>query len=474
MSWLLCMPELYFLLMAGTFFTVSMTARPDPSRDHRLALAFSAAGLMVTAAVLRVEGSLFDGLLRVDFFSQAFKLLIAAGVFLVICLCAELKSIREKRHSDFYLLLSLSTLAMMVLVSSTELITTYLALELTSYSLYVLVALRKGFSVHVEGAIKYFIVGAVTSAVMLLGLALLMGATGTTHIQEIRTFFAASQTGPGPMAFAGLLLTLSGFFFKLALFPFHVWAPDVYAASSNQVTAYIATATKAAAVAVLTRYASLGAESVSLVQVLSVLAIASMTFGNLVAIVQKDMKRLLAYSAIAHAGYVLLGVLSMTENGYAGALFYALAYLAMTFICFMVVVKVASAGNDLEIAGLAGLHRRSPLLAMCLMLGVFSLGGIPPTIGFTGKFFVFTAAMEKGHFYLVLVGMVNVVVSLYYYALVVKTAYLPEPKEGGESILLSPALRVLAIVMIVFIVGGGVFPGPLYNLAREAARALGG
>jgi NADH-quinone oxidoreductase subunit N len=276
------------------------------------------------------------------------------------------------------------------------------------------------------------------------------------------------------MAFTGLLLTLSGFFFKLALFPFHLWAPDVYAASSNQITAYIATATKAAAVAVLARYASLGAESLSLVHVLSALAIASMTFGNLVAIVQKDMKRLLAYSAIAHAGYILLGILSMTENGYAGAIFYALAYLTMTFICFMVIVKVASAGNDLEIAGLAGLHRRSPLLAMCLMLGFFSLGGIPPTIGFTGKFLVFTAAMEKGHFYLVLAGMINVVISLYYYALVVKTAYLLDPEGEGQSIALSPVLRLLAIVMIVIIVGGGVFPGPLYDLAREAARAMGG
>ena len=183
-----------------------------------------------------------------------------------------------------------------------------------------------------------------------------------------------------PLAFLGLIFTLSGFFFKLALFPFHVWAPGVYQGAANQVTAFIATASKVAAIAILLRLVSLsGGGSRPLVHILAVLAIASMTLGNLAAIVQKDLKRLLGYSAIAQAGYVLIGILSFNESGYAAAIFYALAYLVMNFICFLVVVKVAPDGSDLQIAQLAGLHRRSPMLAMALMLGVFSLGDPPPS-----------------------------------------------------------------------------------------------
>jgi NADH-quinone oxidoreductase subunit N len=322
-----------------------------------------------------------------------------------------------------------------------------------------------------EASIKYFLLGAATSAAMLFGLASLYSATHTTYVAELVRL--VPQVIGSPMGFIGLLLTLCGFFFKLALFPFHVWAPSVYQGAANQVTAYIGTATKVAAIAILIRIVSLSAgKSADLIHILAALAIGSMTLGNLVAIVQKDLKRLLAYSAIAHAGYVLIGILSMSENGYAGAIFYALAYLAMNFTCFLVVAKVAHDGSDLKVVQLAGLHRRSPLLAMALMVGVFSLGGIPPTIGFTGKFLVFVAAVQKGYFYLVFIGMINVVVSLYYYALVVKAAYLLEPAEASAPIRLSVPTRLLAVMMVIVIVVGGMFPAHLYSLARAAAHAL--
>lgn len=359
---------------------------------------------------------------------------------------------------------------MMMLVSSVELLTITIALELVSYSLYLLVPLRKGYGVHVEAGIKYFLIGASTSAVMLFGLALLYGAVRTTYLAEL--FKVLPRMMGSPMVFVGLLFTLCGFFFKLALFPFHVWAPGVYQGAANQVTAFIATASKVAAIAILLRLVALGGSSLSLAHILTVLAIASMTLGNLVAIVQKDLKRLLGYSAIAHAGYVLIGILSLNESGYAGAIFYALAYLAMNFLCFLVVIKVASDGKDLQITQLAGLHRRSPLLAMALMLGFFSLGGIPPTIGFTGKFLVFLAAMERGYFYLVVIGMVNVVVSLYYYALVIKAAFFLEPEEELPRIPLSRATGLLTLVMVIVVVGGGIFPDYFYALARAAARLL--
>ena len=196
------------------------------------------------------------------------------------------------------------------------------------------------------------------------------------------------------------------------------------------------------------------------------------TLGNLVALVQKDMKRLLAYSSISHAGYVLIGILSMSHSGYASAIFYATAYLIMNLCCFLVVVKVAHDGGDLKIAQLAGLHRRSPILAMALMLAVFGLAGIPPTIGFTGKFLVFAAAMEKGYVSLVIIAMVNATISLYYYILVVKAAYLLEPDEEQPRLQVSVPTKVLTVALVTAMVVFGVFPHHLLEVARAAAKML--
>jgi NADH-quinone oxidoreductase subunit N len=469
MKWLILGPEIYFLAVAAVFLVLSM-ARHNSRRDFSMALFLAGLGVAVTLAGTRLEGPLFHGAYRADLFSQVFKGLVSIGFFLVVCLCSDLNGIREEQHSEFYLLLATSTLGMMLLVSSVELLTLYVALELTSYSLYALVPLRRGGVQQMEAAIKYFLCGIATSALMLFGLALLFGATQTTSLAEL------SLKLPGllntPMAFIGLLLTLCGFFFKLALFPFHVWAPSVYQGAANQVTAFVATATKVTAMAMIARLVSMSDGNTSLAHVLIALAILSMTYGNLVALIQKDFKRLLAYSAIAHAGYALIGILSMNPTGTAAAIFYAMAYLAMTSTCFWVIVKVASDGRDLAIGELAGLHHRSPLLAMALLVGVFSLGGIPPTIGFTGKFLVFAAAMERGYFLLVLIAMINVVLSLYYYIQVVRAAFLLEPEEPLPRIHLSAPATLLTVVMVVVIIVGGIFPRYLFQLAKAAIQSL--
>ena len=469
MKWLILGPEIYFLAVTTVFLILSMT-RPNGRRDFSVALLLAGLGVVVTFAAIRLEGSLIYGAYRVDLFSQVFKGLLSLGFFLVVCLCWNLDGIHEKRHPEFYLLLATCTLGMMLLVSSQELLTLYVAMELTSYSLYALVPLRSGGGQPMEAGIKYFLAGIATSALMLFGLASLFGATQTTYLGELALKL------PGlldtPMAFIGLLLTLCGFFFKLALFPFHVWAPSVYQGAANQVTAFVATATKVTAMAMLIRLVSMSDGNTSLAHVLIALAIVSMTYGNLVALVQKDFKRLMAYSAIAQAGYALIGILSMNPTGYAAAVFYAMAYFTMTFTCFWVAVKVASGGRDVAIVQLAGLHHRSPILALALMAGVFSLGGIPPTIGFTGKFLLFNAAMERGYFLLVLIAMINVVVSLYFYIQVVRAAYLLEPDEKLPALHLSAPATTLTAVMIVVIVVGGIFPRYLFQLAEAAVKAL--
>ena len=471
MKWMLFGPELSCLLAALWFLIQSILAGPNPRRAHRSALALAALGAGVCLAAVKSEGLLFSNGYRLDLFSQVFKVLLSLGLLLIVCICGKLGGIKERNHDDFYFLLFVCTLALMMLVSGDHLLIITLALELSSYSLYILVALRTDKDAGLEAGIKYFLVGIFASAVMLFGLALLYSATQATYLSEFVQVLPGTMDRPEILI--GLLLTMSGFFFKLGVFPFHFWVADVYQGAANQVSAYIATASKVAAIAILLRVvAASGSGSVYLVQVLVVLSVISMTLGNLAAITQGDLKRLLGYSTIAHAGYVLIGILSMSRAGYAGAVFYAVALLVMKFSAFLVLVQVADDGRNLRIEQLAGLHRRSPLLALGLMVALFSLAGIPPTIGFTGKFLVFVAAMEKGYFTLVLIGMINVVISLYYYLLVIKAAYLLEPQAELPELRVPAAVKLLSGVLIGVTLVAGIFPRYLLELADSAARVL--
>ena len=473
MKWMIFSPEIYYLLVSLWFLLLSMMPRAKARHNYFSALFLAAAGVVLCLIMVNSDGSLFLNAYQVSLFSQVFKVLLSLGLFLVICLCPNLSGIKEKHHPEFYLLLFVGTLAMMMLVSSVHLLAIYISLELSSYSLYILVAFRREKDIGIEAAIKFFLIGISTSAVMLFGLALLYGTTQATYLNDM--IQVLPDVIDNPAVIIGLLLTLSGFFFKLAVFPFHFWAPDVYQGSANQVTAYIATVSKVAAIALLIRMVALtdtGAAGNYLVQILAILSVVSMTVGNLAAIVQKDIKRLLAYSTVAHAGYVLIGILSMNQAGYSGVIFYALALLLMKFTAFLVVVKIADDGRNLQLDQLAGLHQRAPLLAMALMVSIFSLAGIPPTIGFTGKLLVFLAAMKQGYFSLVLIAMINVVISLYYYLLVLKAAYLLKPKEDLSELRLSLPVKVLSVGLIVAMVVVGIFPTYVLELARTAARFL--
>jgi NADH-quinone oxidoreductase subunit N len=358
---------------------------------------------------------------------------------------------------------------MMMLTSSVELLTIYVSLELSSYSLYILVPLRRGDGIDVEAGIKYLFIGAVSSGFMLFGLSYIFGAAHSTYLADIMK--AMPHLLHSPIGLVGLILAMAGFFFKLSVFPFHFWAPDVYQGGANQVVAFIATASKAVAVALILRMAALGVGlGYSFAQVIMVLSIISMTLGNLVAIIQRDFKRMLAYSSIAHAGYVLMGVVGLQEAGFASAVYYALAYLIMNFTVFMVISEVASDGRDLKIAELAGLWRRSPLLSMSLILGIFALAGVPPSIGFTGKLFLFTSAMNSGYFWLVLIGAVNGTLSLYYYLKVVYAAYFME--SDLPVIQLSLSTRLLNYALCATILVFGVAPNSIIELARAAVKTV--
>lgn len=467
------LPEMTYLAMALVLFFVSLDHRRGRRLAWPVALILALIGLLVTLASLRWESWLFFKAYKVDAFSQVFKAFLALGFVLVVGICRKLEGVESRYLPEFFIFLTTCTIGMMLMVSGMELMTIYLALELSSFSLYILVPLRSGDNIDVEAGVKYLFIGMTASCVMLFGMSYVYGATQSTYVADIWLKLPLIIHQPG--AVVGLLLLLSGFFFKLAVVPFHFWAPDVYQGAANQVTTYIATASKVAAVALIIRLTSLtSGTSVYLMQGLTVLSVASMTLGNLVAIVQKDLKRMLAYSAISHAGYIMIGVLSMSELGYSSAIFYSFAYMLMNFSAFLVVLIVADRGEDLSIADLAGLHRRSPLLALTLMMALFSLAGIPPTAGFTGKFLVFASAVQNDQFWLALVGMINATISLYYYLMVVRAAYLLESEPPLPVLTLSPALRIVSSALIVAMVYVGVCPQPLLSLAKTAVRTLVG
>uniref|UniRef100_A0A7C3UY93 NADH-quinone oxidoreductase subunit N n=1 Tax=Desulfobacca acetoxidans TaxID=60893 RepID=A0A7C3UY93_9BACT len=469
MTMLLFGPELYYLGLAFVIFLMSLRRTPQVRRDYTVTVVLAGVGFLVTLMCLGQQGDLFFKAYRVDLFSQIFKAALSLGLFLVLMISRNPAHIEERFRAEFYLFLTTCTLGMMMLVSSVELLTIYVSLELSSYSLYILVPLRKGDGIDVEAGIKYLFIGAVSSGFMLFGLSYIFGATHSTYLADI--LHNMPQLLQSPIGLVGLLLALAGFFFKLSVFPFHFWAPDVYQGGANQVVTFIATASKAVAVALLLRLAALGVGyGYSFTQVLMVLSIISMTLGNLVAIIQRDFKRMLAYSSIAHAGYVLMGVITLQEAGFTSAVYYALAYLIMNFTVFMVLSEVASDGRDLKIAELAGLWRRSPLLSMSLILGIFALAGVPPSIGFTGKLLLFTSAMNQGFFWLVLIGAVNGTLSLYYYLKVVYAAYFVD--SDLPPIKLSWPTRILNYALCATILVFGVAPDAIIELARAAVKSV--
>lgn len=461
----LFLPELLVLLTALVAFIGSIAG--VSYKTAWAATTLCALGAVVASALmLGAQGEpFFPGMYEVDLFSQLLKLGLTVGLALTLLVSDELPSARKVARLDLPIFLAFGTLGMMMLVSATELLTLYVTLELSAYALYVMAVLHKDQRGASEGGAKYLLFGATASAVTLYGLSFIFGATGTTQLAEL------AHADASPLLILGVVLALAGLFFKLAVLPFHAWAPDTYQAAPHQAATFIGTASKVAAIGVILRVLTLGHEAAELQTLLVVLAVASMTIGNLAALAQTDLKRLLAWSTVAHAGYVLLGLMTLTELGMAAAIFYGLVYLVVAFATFLAVCSVGADGQNPTLASLAGLYRRAPLIGVVLLAGLFGLAGVPPTPGFAGKWFLFSAAMEGGYFWVVLIGAVNATVSLYYYLKVVKAAYQTAP-EGAAPLTVSPSYRLASWAAMALIVFVGFYPGPLWELAQGAARAL--
>lgn len=456
------LPE-WFLVGCFTFYFVLSLSR-GRWKTYLVSVGLALIVFLLTLMTFGENGEFFAGALKVNAFTQTFKAICAFGFFLVFCfLKPEREESEEGYLNELYGFMTLSLLGLMVLVSAEDLLSLFIALELSSYSLYVVLPLRKeGYVESVEGSLKYVFFGAICSALALYGIGYLYALSGTTKL-------SALAVKGGLFSSLGLLLFSIAFFFKLSLFPFHFWAPDVYQGASNSVAAFIASVPKVAILAVLLKVVGLfPQESKGLKDTLWVISALSMTFGNLAALVQKDMKRLMAYSGIAHGGYVALGLLQPGLQAKAAVSFYALVYLLMTLGVFLVLVGICEKGRDVSVDDLSGLYSRSPLFAFTLAVSAFSLIGIPPTGGFMGKLFLFVAAYKSGYKLLVLIALVNTVLSLFYYLNMVRLAYSKEALKPNPPVVLSPLDRAICVVIICLLLLLGIFPSPWMDFLSKA------
>lgn len=452
--------------------------------------AWQAAELAASGAnALTAEGSVILYTLSIDRFALFFNFLILAAAGLVILASNDYVRRMERLQGEFFALLLLSATGMMLLVSASELVTMYIALELTTLPLAALAAfLPNGRSG--EAGMKFLVIGAVSSAVMLYGMALLYGYTGSTRLDEIATVLsagaAAGSAAPfGSMAvLLAIVLLLVGFGFKMSAAPFQMWVPDVYEGAPTPMVAFLSVASKAAAFALALRVFYIGFEALEgdWWMLLAALAALSMTVGNLVAIAQRNIKRLFGYSTVAHAGYILVGVAAVatagaTETfGPSSVLFYLAAYTAANLTAFFAIVCIGNRINSDEIADYAGMLRRSPFLAIALALALVALIGVPPTGIFIGKIYIFAAAVNTGETlmtWLVIVGVLNSVVSAYYYLRIIRVMFL-QPAIRTERVQASwPAHLALGTATLAT-VWLGVAPAPALQAAERAVSALAG
>jgi len=470
------LPEI-LLLALGILVLVLDPFWKDENR--RLNLGWLTAGglfliLAVSLAVARPgeEAALvFGGMLRDDWLGFVFKMFFLFGAAITALFMMDVEGVG--RRAESYLLLLAATLGVNLMASAADLVMLYLAIETTSIPLYILAGFLTGDEKSTESGFKYMLFGALTSAVLLYGFSLIYGFSGETGLYAL----AASFPTLSLLALGIIFLVLVGLSFKVSLFPFHFWAPDVYEGAPTPVAGFLSTASKAAGFAVVLRlfmavFPSLAANwSV----ILAILATLTMTVGNLIALTQKNVKRMLAYSSIAHAGYAMIGVVAFSQLGTASTVFYLIAYILTNLAAFGIVTAFGRVAGSDDMKAYYGLSRRAPTLALMMLVAFLSLAGMPPFGGFVGKVFVFAAAIQQDWIWLAVVGILNSIIGLYYYLTVLKYVYLYRMEGEDEvrhPIPLSRPYVIALTVLSIGIIAVGVIFGPWFGLASGAAASL--
>src|SRR5689334_10691942 len=413
------------------------------------------------------------GLLAVDRFALFFKILFLGAAAITVLISMKYLEIERVSPGEYYFLILCTTLGMMIMASGIDLISIFIGLETMAVSFYILAGFIKPNQRSNEAAVKYFLLGAFSLGILLYGMSLMYGLSGTTNLRAMATAFVGQERDPRLVL--AVILVVAGVGFKIAAVPFHMWAPDVYEGAPTPVTAFLSVGSKAASFAMLLRIFLEGMPSLSADWrvLFEVLSIVTMTVGNVAAVSQSNVKRMLAYSSIAHAGYVLIGVVAGTSRGITATLVYLMIYAFMQLGAFAVVVLLRRRdviGDELK--DFSGLAARRPLAAFAMLLFMLSLGGIPPTAGFMGKFWLFGAAIDAGYYWLALIGVLNSAISLYYYVRIVVFMYIKTEQAGSEPAM-TPALGLALGVAVVGTILLGVYPRMLFEAAELSARAIG-
>ncbi|MDA2937863.1 NADH-quinone oxidoreductase subunit N [Acidobacteria bacterium AH-259-A15] len=426
--------------------------------------------LICVTAQCGATGLAFFGMIFQDHFGQFCKILFLFASAAIVLVSTNYLEREKLPYGEFFSLLLFATVGMLLMATSADLIMTFLGLEVLSISTYVLAGFKEGEMKSTESALKYFLLGAFSSGFLLYGIAFVYGAAGSTKYLKIAQVIEASENYP-PTLFLGLGLMVVGFGFKAALAPFHVWTPDVYEGAPVPITAHLAVGSKAAALVALVRvlYQVLPELSQHWQAILWVSAVLTMAIGNIGALAQTNIKRMLAYSSIAHAGYLLVGLTAHNRLGTQSILFYLVAYAFMTLGAFAVVQAIGREGEKyISIDDYSDLGYRYPFLSITLSVFLISLAGIPATGGFMGKLFLFAAAMQSEMYWLVVIAVIASAIGIYYYLRVIVFMYMGESKDEGTPIIVPTPVRIVIAIMVVGTFYLGIFPGTFLHLASEA------
>jgi NADH-quinone oxidoreductase subunit N len=476
-SWLALLP---LLIATGTSFLVLVAdlfvEGPDREGLGWIGLVGLLATAVTSALLWTTEESAFAGSLALDRYTLFFNLVFCVTGILTLLMSMDYLHTIDVGSGEYYVQVLLAVVGMMLMAAATDLVILFLGLELMSIAVYVLAGIWRPELRSSEAALKYFLLGAFASGFLLFGIAMAYGAFGTTTLGPIADQLSRLTAEQRPLVLASMGLLLVGFAFKVAAVPFHSWAPDVYEGAPTSVTALMAVGVKAAAFAAFARVFlhTLGAMSVDWSWIVWVLAVLSMTVGNIAALVQRNIKRMLAYSSIAHAGYLLVGVIAGGEDGGAAVLYMLLAYAMMSLGAFAVVIAIGRRGEPNEdITDYSGLGFHHPFLGFCMTVFMLSLAGIPSLAGFTGKFFLFSAAIERGYIWLVIIAALNSVVSIYYYAGLLVQMYMGDRQREVGGVRHRPYLLATLLVTSFATIALGLFPSWAFDLARSAVQSMG-
>lgn len=464
------MPEFFMTALALIVLLLDLLVK----KKEVVALISMAGVALLTLSLFGSKGETFGGMFVSDGYSTFFKLIFFVNVILTVLISIKYIAVEKVNHGEYYALILFSTLGMMIMASAGDLIVLYLGLELMALSTYVLAGFIRHDTKSNEAALKYFLLGAFSSAFLLYGISLVYGLTGTTDLRGIAAFINEKGLSGNFSLLLSAIFLIVAFGFKIAAAPFHMWAPDVYEGAPTSITAFMSVGPKAAGFAVFGRVFMVAFASIKVdwVPILIPLSILTMAIGNIVALSQTNIKRMLAYSSIAHAGYALLGIITANNEGLASMMNYLMIYAFMNIGAFAVIIMLRSEGfKGDSIYDYQGLSKTHPLAAMLMLIFMFSLTGIPPTAGFIGKLYIFMSAINAGYTWLVVIAVIFSAISAYFYLRVVMYMYMREPKETvvlTTSFSNGVALGITAIT-VLFI---GVMPSFLLDLARAAIKGF--